>query len=261
MSEIIRQEIAWLGTRWSWFEQGLGPNMVLLHGGGGTGRAFSSQIRHFSADYRVVAPDLPGFGRSERPSEIQTVRDIAPALLSWLAGIRVDRMVLAGNSMGGRVALTAASLAPERVSHLILLAAVGVNLPDVPLGDPLAFDPAQFASKMVYDPEKFRRITPYRSLEDARELSAGRKMYAQYQGAASIIADPEVDLTTLTMPILLLWGRHDPIIPLAYGEALKARLKNATLVVLEDVGHLPHMESPEATNQAIATFLENHSTP
>ena len=258
MADIVRKEMTWQGSRWSWFEMGSGPSMVLLHGGGGTGRAFSAQLRHFSRWYRVIAPDLPGFGRTEKIPEVRSVSDIAPVLLRWLLEIGVESLILAGNSMGGRVALVAASESPQRVSHLILLAAVGVTLPDVPLGNPLALDPAHFMSGMVDDPERFRRITPYRSLEDARELSAGRKTYAEYQAVSGIAETPGIDLDRLTMPTLLLWGGHDRIIPVDYGRALNAALGQAYLVVLDDVGHLPHMEAPEDTNRAIELFLSNH---
>ena len=258
MAEIARKDLRVQGSRWSWYELGNGPVMVFLHGGGGTGKAFSAQIQYFSSHYRVLAPDLPGFGRSDRPPRIAGLSDIPPALWRWLDALNISTAILAGNSMGGRVALAAAAALPSRVSHLICLSVAGIHLPDVALGDPLAIDPAHFVQAMVHDPKRFRRLTPYRTLEDAKELSAGRKAYAEYQDQGGISARPEVDLTLLTMPTLLLWGRQDHIIPLAYGQALEASMINATLVVFEDVGHLPHMEAPTRTNQAIENFLHTN---
>jgi 4,5:9,10-diseco-3-hydroxy-5,9,17-trioxoandrosta-1(10),2-diene-4-oate hydrolase len=167
-------------------------------------------------------------------------------------------MILGGNSMGGWVALAAASLAPNRMTQLIIMSAAAVEVTGVPLGDPLALAPDAFVSGMVHNAERFRRTTPYRTLEDARELNAGRQTYARYQGTTALSARAHLDLKSITMPTLLLWGRHDAIIPLAYGQALAAKLAQAQLVVLEEVGHLPHMEAPEETNRAIDRFLEEN---
>ena len=254
-TEITRHQEAFQGVRTSWFESGAGPALVLLHGGGGTGKAWTSQLRHFGERYRVIAPDLPGFGQSGRNSLVQRVDDLAPWLLAWLDALGVDRFLLAGNSMGGRVALSAAQSAPERTVALVLLSAVGVRLPKVPIQNPLAVSPARFIDHMVYDPQHFRRITPFRTLEDAKELAQGRMAYAAYQ-SSGIEVPANLMLSKISMPSLLIWGRHDTVIPLAYGEALVKALPDAELLVLERVAHLPHMEDPDAVNQAIDTFLK-----
>ena len=254
-TEITRHQEDFQGVRTSWFESGAGPVFVLLHGGGGTGKAWTGQLRHFGERYRVIAPDLPGFGQSGRNSLVQRVDDLAPWLLAWLDALGVDRFLLAGNSMGGRVALSAAHSAPHRTVALILLSAVGLRLPKVPVQNPLAINPARFMDHMVYDPEHFRRITPFRSLEDARELAQGRTAYAFYQSSSIDPAD-DLILNKVSMPSLLIWGRHDTVIPLAYGEALVKALPDADLLVLDRVAHLPHMEDPEAVNHAIDNFLK-----
>ncbi len=228
---------------------------MLLHGGGGTGKAWTSQLHYFGDRYHVIAPDLPGFGQSARNSQVQRVDDLAPWLLAWLGALGIDRFALGGNSMGGRVALKAAQSAPERVLALVLLSAVGVRLPKAPIQNPLEVRPSHFMDNMVYDPQQFRRITPYRTLADAQELAQGRATYAVYQSNVIEAADDLV-LSKLSMPSLLIWGRHDAIIPLAYGEALVKALPDASLLVLERAAHLPHMEDPKAVNQSLGDFLQ-----
>lgn len=256
--EFPRIETRLDGIRLSHREAGQGDPVVLLHGGGGTGKAFQYQLEGLSSRYRVIAPDLPGFGRSEWVPGVEQIDDIAHVLLDWMTALGVTRMVLGGNSMGGRVALAAAVSTPERVSHLILLDAVGVILPDVPVVNPLTIPQARYMASLVRDPGHYKKTTPYRTLEDAQELNAGRSSFARYLKAAPIGPDRSPDLNRAVMPTLLIWGRHDQIVPLQYGRALNDRMENAELVVLDNAGHLPHIEEPGMVTHLIADFLDRH---
>lgn len=253
--EIVRKHDTWEGVPFSWFEAGSGPALVLLHGGGGTGRDFWHQLSHFGSHWRVVAPDLPGFGQSDWVPGVETVDAIAPVLWNWLNQLDMRNPVIGGNSMGGRVALSAASLHPDRVRALVLLDAVGVVLEDVPIQNPLDLPPARFLEGLVRDPAAFRKTTPYRTVEDARELGNGRTAFARYLANTPIAPDPLQDLTRITMPALLIWGRADRIVPLDYGRALAARLPRGELVVVEDCGHLPHLEAPALVNRMMERFF------
>lgn len=243
------------GTRIFHREAGRGLPLVLLHGGGGTGKAFWHQLQALGERFRVIAPDMPGFGKSDWAVGATTPDGLAPVLWAWADALGLDRLALGGNSMGGRVALAMALFAPERVVRLVLLDAVGVAVPGVQPLNPLTVPPSEFVRTMVYDPDHYRRVTPYRTLEDAQELNAGRAAFARYLAASPVGPDRSADLARLTMPTLLIWGRHDRVVPLALGEALAERLPNARLVVLEAVGHLPHIEAAGAVNQLLADFL------
>ena len=257
--EVERVETVWHGVRLWHRDAGRGWPLVLLHGGGGTGKAFWYQLQALSGRWRVLAPDLPGFGRSELVPGVTQIDELAGVLLDWMAAIGITRMALGGNSMGGRVALAAAVSAPDRLSHLILLDAVGVHLPDVPILNPLTVPQERYVAALVRDPAHYRKTTPYRTLEDAQELNAGRASFARYLSAAPIGPDRSPDLKRAVMPTLLIWGRHDQIVPLAYGRALEERMPNAELAVLETAAHLPHIEEAALVSHLIADFLERHS--
>ncbi len=199
---------------------------------------------------------MPGFGRSEWIDGVESVDHIPPVLKGWLDALGISQCILGGNSMGGRVALSFAAHYPEMVSALIVLDSVGVSVPDEPIVNPLTLPPNQFMSGLVHDPERYRQFTPYRTLDDAQELNRGRGVFARYLGSQGIVPDPAQNLNQATMPALLIWGREDRIIPLAYGRALEKALPDAELVVFDEVGHLPHIEAPQLTNQTIAHFLE-----
>jgi 4,5:9,10-diseco-3-hydroxy-5,9,17-trioxoandrosta-1(10),2-diene-4-oate hydrolase len=249
---------SWRGKHFSWFEAGQGYPLILLHGGGGTGKAWWYQMEHFADHFRVLAPDMPGFGQSEWIADIDSVGKIPTAIRAWLEIWNIDHFVIGGNSMGGRVALSVACQIPEQVSLLILLDSVGVSLPDVPIVNPLTLPPNQFMAGLVRHPEKYRRITPYRTLSDAQELNRGRLVFASYLGAEGIAADPELNLSRASMPSLLIWGREDRIVPVEYGRALAQNLHDAELLIIDDTGHLPHIEEPGLTNGVISDFFRRH---
>ncbi|WP_430626676.1 alpha/beta fold hydrolase [Sulfobacillus thermotolerans] len=233
--------------------------MILLHGGGGTGKAWWYQLECLSTHFRVIAPDMPGFGQSEKVPGIERVSDIVVAIQGWLGVWNIERFAIGGNSMGGRVALGVAAQMPTQVRALMLLDAVGVNLKDVPIVNPLTLPPDQFMSGLVKHPDRYRKLTPYRTLSDAQELNHGRHVFAQYLGNDGIASDPSLDLTRVNMPTLLLWGRDDIIVPVEYGRQLEKALADAELLIIDDVGHLPHIEEPQMTCRTMADFLSRHA--
>lgn len=253
--DVTTQSITVRGVAWSHREAGFGPALVLLHGGGGTGKAFQYQLEGLSPHYRVLAPDLPGFGQSDWVPGVTAVEEMAPALLDWLTAWGLEQVALGGHSMGGRVALTTALAASHRVHHLILLDAVGVWIPDLPPRNPLDIAQAAYLPALVHDPVRYRRITPYRTLQDAQELNAGREAFKRYRAASSISPNHTLDASQAKMPTLLIWGRQDQIVPLAYGQALAAVMPQARLRIIDDTGHLPHIEAAAAVNQMIREFL------
>lgn len=253
---VIENQVAVRGQTFHWYESGQGRPVVMLHGGGGTGRAFLAQMEQLGErGMRVLAPDMPGFGKSDWFDGVSRVSDIGPIVFEWLDALECERAVIGGNSMGGRVALSMASREPDRVLALIILDSVGLHLPDVPVINPLSLPMAQYTQGLVYDTERYRSETPYRTLDDARELNRGRISFAKYMDHGELRSDPHLDLARLTMPVLLVWGREDRIVPIAYGQALHERLETSELVIIDQCGHLPHIEEKDITNRAIIDFL------
>jgi 2-hydroxy-6-oxonona-2,4-dienedioate hydrolase len=254
---IADNQITLHGNTLHWYESGQGLPVILLHGGGGTGRAFLSQLDYLgSRGIRVLAPDMPGFGKSDWFDGISRVPHIGPVLYEWLDVLGLTAAVVGGNSMGGRVALSMASQHPERVRGLVILDSVGLTLADVPVVNPLTLPMAQYTQGLVYDAARYKAHTPYRTLDDARELNRGRGSFARYMEEGELRPDPGLQLDRLSMPTLLVWGREDKIVPLAYGQALNDALADSELLIIDQCGHLPHIEEADITNRAIFDFLD-----
>jgi pimeloyl-ACP methyl ester carboxylesterase len=266
--------IALAGVGIHYVDRGQGPPLVLIHGLGGSICNFRYNIPVLSQHLRVVAPDLKGFGYSERPG----AGDYSLTAQARLVGELMDRLgipraAVLGHSMGGAIALRLATIWPEKVDRLIL---VGSAPPDrmVPrfaaspplpsllrLGTALVlhqprlreivlrqgfFDPAFLSPEMV---EEFRHIACIRGSTNA---------------IASVLRDvareEPIDLSRVSQPVLLLWGRHDRWTSLRLARWLADQIPDARLKVIERARHMVLEEQAEEANEAILAFLSGGST-
>ena len=256
------------------------PTVVLLHGLGATNASLLPTLWDLAADYRVLAPDLPGHGASAAPYGAYD----APFFARWLAGyldeVGVGSCVLLGNSLGGRVALEAALLEPERVTALVLLApAVAFRklrqfVPVVRLARPEAAAlPLPMTRGMARVTLRRMFSQPQRLTAQSYDAAAGefvrvykRAAYrvAFFSSLRQIYLDDAFGeqgfwrrLPSLTMPALFLWGDHDRLVPSGFARHVAAALPHARSVVLEDCGHVPQFELPERTHAEVREFLRD----
>ncbi len=270
------------GTRTNVLEMGEGDPVILLHGFGDSMGTWRYAMPALARSHHVIAADLPGFGRSH-PS---THRPLLDWYAHWTEELIAKvaprgRATLIGNSLGGAVALDTALRTPLRVSKLVLVdcAGIGTGVPlwwrlvtaqlgrIPPLAGPAARAlPAAWLQRVVaqvyttlafhrpsaVDPEcvrgysaNYTSATHIRHLFDlghtvVRELASGRLLTA---------AD------TLHVPTLIVWGRHDRLIPMSHGIALQRRIPGSQLYLVDDSGHCPQLERPAEFNAAVERFL------
>lgn len=260
--------------RMSFVEAGVGEPVLALHGLGGTKASFLPTIAALADSYRVVAIDLPGFGESAKP--IGAPYDapwFARSVLGVLDALEIDRAHLVGNSMGGRVALEAGLLAPERVGGLVLLCPalawlrdrrwagiVRILRPELGL---LQVAPRPVVEGVV------RRLVPGATEgwtaagldEFLRSYLTPRGRAAFYASARNIYLDePQGEdgfwtrLGALQSDSLFVWGRHDRLVPVGFRRHVERALDRASHLVL-DCGHVPQVEEPVATHHAMRAFL------
>lgn len=225
-------------------------SIVLLHGIGGDRTVWSDQLAAFAEVGTVIALDMPGVS-SALPPDVSGF----PAYLSFIwrvldaAGVR--DAVLVGNSFGGAVALGATLAAPARVRGLALACSIGFSVPGIarPVIDEL--HPFDTLRRMYHDPVRMLpRMTRSRGLRAAAPLRVGQLM------RTVPMPDFAAQLSDIDVPTSVIWGRQDGIIPLAVGEALALRIRGAELCVLEQCGHLPHVEQSSLFNDHIGRLME-----
>jgi pimeloyl-ACP methyl ester carboxylesterase/putative sterol carrier protein len=254
---------------------GTGPEtIVCLHGLGGTKASFLPTVAALADSYRVVALDLPGFGESDKP--IGAPYDapwFARSVFATMDGLDIEHAHIAGNSMGGRVAIEAGLTDHERTDGLLLLSPALAWLrprpwapvlralrPELGLLQPA---PRQVVEAMV------RRLVPAANGgwtaagvdEFLRAYLTRRGRAAFYAAARNIYLDEPYGesgfwtrLKALEGESLFVWGRRDTLVPIGFMKHVERALPNARHVEL-DCGHVPQVERPRETHAAIRKFL------
>jgi pimeloyl-ACP methyl ester carboxylesterase len=256
---------------WHFREAGSGPPLLLLHGLGASGFSWRDNLGPLSRRFRVVAPDLPGHGRSPAPRDGDyRLEALVKGIADFLDCRGLSRVAVAGNSLGGGLALLLARDYPERVAALALLApaAALTRLPCVfyPLRLPvlgpllsLLLGPwiIPLALHLIY--QRRERITPevvagYAApFRDPRRRLALASLCRQVQ--IPPLAQIEAMLAALDLPTTIIWGERDRILPVPQARWLQDRLPQAELHLLPEVGHAPQEEAPDAVNKIIIAFL------
>jgi pimeloyl-ACP methyl ester carboxylesterase len=261
--------------RISTLTMGEGPDLLLLHGLGGTKSSFFDTAAALSRRYTVHALDLPGFGGSSKPATAPyTAAYFARAVIGTMDALEIPCAHLVGNSMGGRAAIEVGLERPDRVGGIALLSpAVAFMRRDwhwlVRFARPeLGMLPhslgrdrvertfwALFADRDLVDPsvadivvDEFERI--YRS--------PGARLAFMSSARAIYLENPRAfypRLATLQPPALFVWASHDRLIPERFRPHVERWLPSAEHVVLEGCGHVPQVEAPKRTNGLLERFF------
>ncbi|HEU0129595.1 MAG TPA: alpha/beta fold hydrolase [Mycobacteriales bacterium] len=252
--------------------------VVLLHGLGATNASMLPTLWDLARDHHVLAPDLPGHGASAAPWGAYDARFFAAWLADYLDAVGVDRAVLVGNSLGGRVSLEIALLEPERVRGLVLLApAVAFRrlrqfVPAVRLARPeLAALPLPMTRGMARLTLRRMFSQPSRLTSQSYDAAAGEfvRVYkrpgyrvAFFSSLRQIYLDDAFGdagfwrrLPDLKPPALFLWGARDRLVPAGFARHVAAAVPDATSIVLDDCGHVPQFELPDRTHEEVRRFL------
>ena len=242
--------------------------LVLLHGIFAEKDHWVDFARPLTGRYRVIAPDLPGFGESSRlPDQTYDYAAQTEHLRALLDALGVRRVHLAGNSMGGTIAVLFAIAHPERVASVALIGAPhGIRSPKPSAMDGLidagkapliTHNAAEFEQMMelVFAKQPF---LPYPILQ-ATQQEALRNADSNVRLWNAQLKDRfllDGRINALQQPTLVLWGGQDQVFDASGAELLRSRLKNPRIEVLPGVGHLPMMEAPGTTAQKYARFLD-----
>jgi len=257
---------------WNFLEQGSGPPLLLLHGLGASGFSWRGNIGPLSRHFRVLAPDLPGHGRSPgTPGGDYSLEGMVRGIVDFLDRRGVRQAALAGNSLGGGLALMLARDYPERVSALVLLAPAAalrrlplifypLRLPGLgKMLAPFLLGPwiIPLALRLIYHRREL--ITPWVVAGYAGPFREPRRRLALAVLCRQVIIPPlakiEAMLARLRQPMAVIWGKEDRILPVRQALWLKERLPRAEFHLLPEVGHAPQEEAPEVVNEIIIDFL------
>ncbi len=256
MSEPVDQVIDVRGVQIKVQQAGSGAPLLFLHGAGG--RNWTALHRRLSSDFRVIAPEHPGFGRSPIPDWMNSVGDLAFFYLDLMEAMDLHGVHLAGHSLGGWTAGEIAIRNTSRLATLTLMAPAGVAVPEAPFGDIFLWSPeqatrAQFFNQALAE----KRLAAPADLD----LALHNKTAVARLAWSPRLSNPQLPfwLHRINKPTLFVWGREDRIVPYACAQPWRARVPHSQLVTLDECGHAIHNEKPDDAADAIISFLQTAS--
>ena len=248
------------------------PPLVCLHGTGGHAEAFIRNLAVLSRDYHVLAYDLPAHGWSGAPQRSYEIDGYCRHLDAFLDTFRLPRAILVGQSLGGWIAASYTVGHAARVTRLVLVGAGGNTF------NPAVMQRIRDASMAAVETPTTERVRDRVALLFSRVVTADEELVACRQAIYSrpgavdamrkalVLQTPEIRRRNLFTrwaeigpPALLVWGRDDQITPLTAGQEIAAAMPGSRLAVLDQCGHWPQFERPDAFHEVVLPFLAGAS--
>lgn len=279
-------EIVIRGQPWNVFEAGTGTPVVFLHNGGGTLWNWAHQLKHFSPGYRVIAPDLPGFGRSHRPSGPLTLDGYVEGLSDLLELLDCQKPILAGNCIGSSIALEFALQQPGKVAALALFNVCGgppmlppllrfwvtrrpVTAPGRALHQWITNQAAHPLTRRLNDRLIYARGEP--GLPPAlgefvrhqrRDANLRASLYGLMMGleSFSVFSHPRERPANFP-PVMLGWGLENRTLEMKWAGLIADWLVPDHLRLIENAGHMPMYEQPDLINVLLEDFFQSVRLP
>ncbi|HTX12974.1 MAG TPA: alpha/beta fold hydrolase [Solirubrobacteraceae bacterium] len=259
-------------------EVGAGPVLLLVHGMGGGYENWREVIEPLARRYTVVAPDLPGHGASAPGNGDYSIGALAAGLRDLLVALGHERATLVGHSLGGGIAMQLAYQFPELAERLVLVSSGGLG-PEVSLLLRAAALPgselwitatARTASWAGAAVRRGLAKVGLRPTTDVAEVARGYASLADPGRRAAFLATlrsvidvggQRIDGTdrlylAAALPVLIMWGARDPIIPVSHGERAHSAIAGSRLEIFDGVGHIPQLEAPARFVAALERFLD-----
>lgn len=245
-----------------------GEAVVLIHGFGANKDNFTRVAAPLTKQYRVLIPDLPGFGESSKPMDAPYgIRDQVERVRAFLQGQGVTRAHLGGSSMGGYIAAQYAVTYPAEVGSLWLLGPAGTRaafenselrqlIAEKGVNPLIAQKPEDFERTIAFVMHK-RPFMPYsiRKVLTDRAVASyelNTRIFAQLNGPETPLLDEQIE--GLATPALVVWGRQDRALSYLGAETYQRLMPNAKIVLMDDIGHLPMLEAPAQAAKDYVAF-------
>ena len=257
------------GIRTNYLEAGAGRPIVLVHGSGPGVSAYANwrlTIPALTDQLRVLAPDMAGFGFTERPADVRyELATWTDQLLGFLDALGLERASIVGNSFGGAIALALATHHPDRVDRLVLMGSVGVPFPITEGLDAVwGYQPSPEAMRRVLDyfawsrdlvDDELAEVRYRASIQPGFQESFGSMFPAPRQRWVDAMVTPDEAIAALPHRTLLVHGRDDRVIPLATSLRLLDLVPRSRLHVFGQCGHWTQIEHAAAFNRLLLDFL------
>ncbi len=254
------------GNRIRYLEGGDPKNgtIVLLHGLGGSAERWSKAGPLFEKHFRVVIPDLIGFGYSDKPSVDYTIELFTTFLEQFIRTICHQRIFLVGASLGGQIATEYTFSHPATISKLILASPAGVMKSSTPALDSYvmaAMYPTVQTTSIAFQAmdgsdEKPDEYTINSFIKRMKLPNAKMSFLSTTLNLKNSYLTDSI-LHSIDHPTLLVWGSDDPVIPIRYAGYFTSAIRNSTLFSMDGCGHAPYYQKPEIFVKRVVDFISS----
>lgn len=275
--DLQPQTILIHGHEVRYFRAGSGPALLLVHGMAGSAATWKHVLARLARDYTVIAPDLLGHGKSDKPRTDYSLGAFAAGLRDLLVALGIERATVVGHSLGGGIAMQMAYQHPERVERLVLVGSGGLGQEVSPVLRLLTLPGAELLMPLIftsYSREIGNKISmllrrrglrapaaeeswrAYVSLTEAENRTAFVKTLRSVvdMGGQSVSAHDRLYLSA-HMPTLIVWGQRDQIIPVSHAYDAHEAMPGSRLEIFDESGHFVHSEEPDRFIRVLRDFL------
>ncbi len=268
------------GHRRAFVKAGSGPALLLLHGLGCDHTTWLPVISSLARRYTVIAPDLLGHGRSDKPRADYSVGGYANGMRDLLTVLGIDKATVVGHSFGGGVAMQFAYQYPERTERLVLVAPGGIGRDVTPAIRTIALPGFRLAMGAATMPGLRQavtiglrslaatRLTPVRDLDEVADIVqhlSDRQARAAITHVVRAVVDWRGQVVTMAdraylteaMPMAVIWGSDDRVIPAKHAELAKRIAPKATVELIPNAGHFPHKDHPQRFAKILNDFIRS----
>ncbi len=255
------------GIHLAYDDLGQGHPLVFIHGHPFNRSMWKRQVDFFKANYRLILPDLRGYGESGVSFPRVMLDEMALDIIHLLDELEIDKAIFVGLSMGGQIALDCYRLFPQRFTALVIAdsdargetpesAARRLEVAETILADGMIKHTGETIHKYVAK-ASLNNPAVYQPLFNMMSTTKPEGAAAAHRGRADR-RDHIKLLPTVAVPALIIVGSEDFFTPLPVARLMSDNIPGAQLVCIEGAGHLPNMEAPEKFNETLHSFLRSH---
>jgi pimeloyl-ACP methyl ester carboxylesterase len=277
---IEPREITLHGHRVGYRSAGSGPLLVLIHGIAGSSATWEEVLPRLAERYTVVAPDLLGHGSSAKPRTDYSLGAYASAVRDLLGVLGYDRGTILGHSLGGGVAMQFAYQFPERCERMVLVSSGGLGHELHLLLRAAALPGAEWVLPLLCSSGVCDAVDGVARFLGRAGLRAGPDLEEIWRSFVSL-SDPDarqafihtvrtvIDIRgqrasagdrlylAAELPTMIIWGEHDPLIPVAHAYAAHERIQDSRLEIFTNAGHFPYRDNPQRFVEVLVDFIQS----
>ena len=251
------------GNKIRYLEEGHSDqNLILMHGLGGYAERWSNLIPLLSKKFHIFAPDIIGYGQSDKPSVDYTPEFFMKFVFDFIETMGIKKTYMIGTSLGGQIVVECAATQNPIIEKIILISPAGIMRKSTPTLDAYTMaalyptkESVKIAYQMMVGPGKqVSEISIERFVNNMSRPNAKMVFLSTLLGLKNA---PDIfeKLGKITAPVLLIWGKDDSLIPFEYSQQFVSCINNCEFIPMEGCGHSPYVEDPEKLSELVIKFL------